>query len=63
MLALSAFAASAARLLIASGRRVWSSNGYSPSGNATGRLVYANFGLPEDFATYGKMAARVAEGV
>ena len=24
-------------------------NGYSPSGNATGRLVYANFGFPEDF--------------
>ena len=24
-------------------------NGYSPSGNATAPLVYANFGLPEDF--------------
>lgn len=25
-------------------------NGYSPSGNASGKIVYANFGLPEDFA-------------
>jgi len=38
-------------------------NGYSPSGRATAPIVYANFGLPEDFAALEKAGVSVKGAV
>lgn len=42
---------------------VWDRNhtslGYSPSGNVTGKLVYANFGTPQDFAVLARLGVPI----
>lgn len=40
-------------------RAVMAFNGYSPSGNVTSPVVFANYGLPEDYAELGKLGVDV----
>ena len=35
-------------------------NAYSPSGDVTGDVVYANYGLPQDYAELDKLGIGVA---
>ncbi|CAB9498534.1 Glutamate carboxypeptidase 2 [Seminavis robusta] len=47
---------------VTSGTTQWRNHtflAYSPSGQVTGKLVYANFGMPEDFDALGKMGVTV----